>query len=274
MKTTFRQFLTESKIQIPAETHRKAMSIVAAAYFSDLERRMRVDGDEPTPEYEAALSAARAKYGDFKVYDLNRENPGLTGKVPFHTKDLPERYRKNLNRDFSITLWAGPRGTKDNHGEYIPMAPGRPAKIRINTQAGGSLDSAVYNPKLIAQQLHYIEATLDHELQHMVQDTALKRLHPSQQATDDERLAGYEDDDAYYSTGEEFSPQITSAAARLQNSLKGVKGREQAQAMFYDAVDPRRQNNTYEFFASLFKTNPQKWKKAVKELHRLVQNQI
>lgn len=274
MKTSFLQFLTESKIQIPATTHQQAMNIVAAAYFSDLQRRMSVEGDEPTPEFEQALQAARARYGDFELHKLTRDNPALQGKVVFQTKELPERYRKNLSKDFTIILSAGPRGSKGDSGSYQPMAKGRPAIIRINTMSGGSPDSAIYNPKLIGQQLNYLDATLDHELQHMVQDTALKRLHPSQTGNDETRRAGEADDDIYYTSNEEYLPQITTAAATFTQQLRGEKDREKIQSAFMDAVDPRRGANTYPFFAAVFKKNPQQWKKAVKELHRLIQSRI
>lgn len=274
MKTTFRQFLTESRIQIPATTHREAMRIVAAAYFSDLQRRMRIEGDEPTPEFERALQDAQSRYGDFQLHNLTRDNPALQGQVVFNTKELPERYRKNLSKDFAVVVSAGPRGAKGDSGSFQPAKRGQNAIIRINTMSGGSPDSAMYNPKLIAQQLDYLDSTLDHELQHMVQDTALKRLHPSQGGNDETRKAGAADDDVYYNSNEEYLPQITTAAATFRKHMQGVQDREQIKDAFLDSVDPRRGGNTFPFFASLFKSNTAQWKKAVKELHRLVQSRM
>lgn len=274
MKTTFRQFLTESRIQIPATTHREAMRIVAAAYFSDLQRRMRIEGDEPTPEFERALQDAQSRYGDFQLHNLTRDNPALQGQVVFNTKELPERYRKNLSKDFAVVVSAGPRGAKGDSGSFQPASRGQNAIIRINTMSGGSPDSAMYNPKLIPQQLDYLDATLDHELQHMVQDTALKRLHHSQGGNDETRRAGESDDDVYYTSNEEYLPQITTAAATFQKHMRGEKDHEKIRTAFYDAVDPRRDAGAYPFFASVFKKNPAQWKKAVKEFHRLVQSRM
>lgn len=275
MKTKFSEFLIESKIQIPPTTHQQAMSIVAAAYFSHLARLYRVDGEEPGPEFEKALRDAQSKYGNFQLHNLDRNTPALRGKVAFRTSELPQRYRKNIRtRDFVIKLYAGPRAAgNQNDGEYFEKSKGDPSAINVNV-AAVKPDRAVYNPSLITQQLHALESIVDHELQHMVQDVALKKLHPSQSGTNDSRLAGMEDSDVYYTSQEEFGPQITTSASDFVNSIRGLKGREAIQGAFYDAVDPRRNAGAYPFFAALFRKNPQKWKKAVKEFHRLVQSQI
>lgn len=275
MKTSFRQFLAESKIQIPPTTHQQAMSIVAAAYFSHLARLYCVDGEEPGPEFEKALQDARVKYGDFELHNLDRNNPALRGKVAFRTSELPERYRKNIRtRDFVLKLYAGPRAVgNSNDGEYFQKSKGDPSAINVNV-ASVKPDRAVYNPNLIPHQLHSLESIVDHELQHMVQDVALGKLHPSQTGTNSARLAGQEDSDLYYNSQEEFGPQITTAASDFINSIRGMKDREKIQSAFYDAVDPRRNAGAYPFFAAVFKKNPEKWKKAVKEFHRLVQSQI
>lgn len=274
MKKTFSQFLNESKIQVPPETQRKVMNVVAAAFFSDLARRIKIDGDEPSPEFHAQLDAAQQKYGKFNLHKLNHETPGLKATIPFHTKELPERYRKKLRDDYVIHLLTGPMGNKENSGEYHPMSQGRPGKIRINTMSAGNVDKLVYRPDLIDRHLHWLDATVNHELQHMVQDVALKRLHPSQTGDNDTRTLSQTDNDVYYNASEEYLPQITSAAALFVNSLVDDDTRESIQTKFYDAVDPRRNNDPYPFFAVLYKTDIAKWKKAVKELHRLVQNKI
>lgn len=275
MKTTFRQFLTESKIQIPTTTFKQAMSIVASAYFSHLARLYRIDDEEPGVEFEQALRAAQSRYGDVEVYQLDRNSPSLSGKVIFRTSELPIRYRKAIRtRDYTLKLFAGPRddGNK-NDGEYFQKSKGDAAAINVNILAVNPA-KAVYNPKLIPQHLHTLESIVDHELQHMVQDVALRHLHPEQSGTDDARLAGQQDSDLYYNSQEEFGPHITTVAAEFVNGIRGVKGRENIQAKFYETVDPRRDGDVHPFFAALFRKNPQKWKKAVKEFHRLVQGQI
>jgi hypothetical protein len=107
----------------------------------------------------------------------------------------------------------------------------------------------------------------------MVQD-AVKTLHPSQFGSDEDRQAGHEDSDKYFTSDEEFLPMVTTTASQFVNSIKGVKNREEVQAAFYNAVDPRRNHDPYPFFAALFKHDQQKWKKAVKEFHRLVQTKL
>lgn len=272
MKTTFIQFLTESKIQIPPTTFQQAMSIVAAAYFSHLARLYRIDEEEPGPEFDEALESARAKYGKFQLHSLNRDTPALSGKVVFRTAELPERYRKNIKtKNYVIRLWAGPRINADSEGSYVH--DGNEAAITIDINSVKPVN-AVYSPRLIRQHLHTLESIVDHELQHMVQNVALRHLHPSQMGDDEARLAAAGDDDVYYNSQEEFGPQITTAAARFVNSIRGVKDREKITTAFYDAVDPRRNAGVYPFFAAVFKKNPQKWKKAVREFHRLVQAQV
>lgn len=278
MKTTFRQFLTESKIQIPTTTFKQAMSIVASAYFSHLARLHRIDEEEPGPEFDEALRAAQGRYGDVQVYELDRNGSSLSGKVVFRTSELPARYRKSIRtRDYTLKLFAGPREADEhgdkNDGEYYEKSKGDAAAINVNILAVQPT-KAVYNPKLIPQQLHRLESIVDHELQHMVQDVALKHLHPAQSGNTESRLAGQHDDDAYYNSQEEFSPQITTVAAEFVNEIRGTKGRENIQAKFFEKVDPRKEGNVHPFFSTLFRTNPQKWKKAVKEFHRLIQGQL
>ena len=73
----FSQFLNESRIQIPQQTYRDVMNTVASAYFSDLLRMIRVDGDEPDREFYNQLNAAKERYGDFELYDLSSDSPML-----------------------------------------------------------------------------------------------------------------------------------------------------------------------------------------------------
>jgi hypothetical protein len=272
MRQTFIQYLTESKIQIPQQTFKAIMNVVAAAYFSDLARRMRLDGEEPGKEFEQHLEAARAKYGPFELHNITKDHPALTATVPFDTKGLPERYRKNLTKDFAIKLTTGPIADPQSGGEYFPKTKGRAGGMHINTRNAGNVDAAVYMPKMIPVHLEKLESTVDHELQHMVQDVALQRLHPSQVGTADQRKNATEDE--YYSSNEEFLPQITSAATNFMQSVRGTKDKAEIQSKFLDAVDPRRGKGVYPFFNAVYKADQQKWKKAVKEFHRLVQNKI
>lgn len=273
MKKTFTQYLIESKIQIPQKTFDIIMNATASAYFSDLMRRMRLDGETPGPEFEQHLKDAKAKYGDFEIFELNREAPYLSGNVPFDTKGLPERYRKNLRKDYTIRLRVGPMGSKESTGAYYPMAKGRAGEMVINTLGVGNMDVAVYMPKVIPTHLKKLESVVDHELQHMVQDTALKRLHPSQTGTEDERNSGIEDNDQYLASDEEFLPQITTAAETFRQWVRG-KDKKQIQDAFFEYVDPRRKGQVHPFFKAVFERKPHKWKKAVKELHRLIQNKV
>ncbi len=263
MKQTFLQYLTESRIQIPQQTYSHVMNTVAAAYFSDLLKLIRADGEEPDQEFKAQLQSAKERYGDFDLYS----SPLLQNTIQFDTKSLPARYRKNIKTNaLALKLVAGPMDKAGNDGEYKEKAKGRAGSIRVNTRAV-DIEKAAYDSKLIASQLRNLEATVDHELQHMVQDVALGKLHPKQFPSSAE-AASREGDDDYLMAPEEFLPIITSLAQKFKDTKSEVPARER----FLDAVDPRRNNEPFKFFEALFKKDPQKWKKAVKEFHRLVQN--
>lgn len=260
----FSQFLNESRIQIPQQTYRDVMNTVASAYFSDLLRMIRVDGDEPDREFYNQLNAAKERYGDFELYDLSSDSPMLQQTVRFDTKSLPERYRKNIKTNsLALKLLVGPMDG-DNDGEYTEKTKGRAGAIRINTRAA-NMEQAAYNSKLIKSQLLTIESNVDHELQHMVQDVALGKLHPKQFPSS-EIAANREGDDDYLMAPEEFLPIITTLAQKFKATQSDVPERER----FLNAVDPRRNNEPFKFFETLYRKDQQKWKKAVKEFHRLV----
>lgn len=269
MKITFRQYLIESYIQVPASTLDEVMQIVCSSYFSDLLRRIRIDGEQPDPYIDTAIEQYKNKYGDFNIVEVNGPFEGLMGKATFYTNELPARYRKKSIKNYTVRVWAGPMKPSTGGGEYAHNSKGKSSLIQINTQAAGNIDSAVYNPKIIDKHLEFLQVTATHELQHMVQDIALKRLHPSQHGTDEDRLAGMKDENVYYNSTEEFLPQITSAVGIFKNSIRGIKDKNIIQSKFYDAVDPSRGGEVYPFFNAIY-SDKQKWKKAVKEFHRLL----
>lgn len=267
MGMKFSQFLNESRIQIPQQTYRDAMNTVASAYFSDLLRLIRVDGDEPDREFYNQLKAAKERYGDFDLHELSSNAPMLQNTIQFDTKSLPARYRKNIKTNaLSLKLLAGPMGKDAHGGEYREKAKGRASTIHVNTR-GDNMEQAAYNSKLIKSQLLNLEATVDHELQHMVQDVALGKLH-SKQFPSSAEAASREGDDDYLMADEEFLPIITSLAQKFNAMQSDVPVRER----FLNAVDPRRDAGPFKFFETLYRKDTQKWKKAVKEFHRLVQS--
>ena len=126
-----------------------------------------------------------------------------------------------------------------------------------------------------------IRQDLKHELQHVTQDTTLRKLHPSQyvEPPEDQPI------DDYYNSQTEFHPLVTTAAKEFREAISRVKrdrtvDSTQLGSLFTAFVNPTAQMPSgflkykkgwnSEFFDSLYRRDNDKWKKAVKELHRLL----
>lgn len=240
MKPTFTQFLIE-RISVPQSALQQALAFVSDAY-------MNYDG---TPR---------------------------KGTINFSTEELPDRYRigVKLQKSHPIQIHVGEYGdSTKGTAEYFPMGGGTGGRIVVNLSKIQKDDKEA--------GLEEIESHLAHELQHVTQDSALRKKHPKQM-----QLPGAEDtEDQYYGSDIEFHPQITTALGEFKRQLRSVRQQKstdaaQTRQLLNAYINPTAQmpegflrykrNWASPFFASLYNNDPQKWKKAVKELHRLIQS--
>lgn len=281
---SFYDYIFESKIPIPASTHNKAMQLAAAGIFSIVAYQRRKQGLKLDQSFVNAVRNAKKTYGDFALANLDDERPALGGTVNYSTADLPERYRKGmkLKPEYPIRMFIGDLGDSTrNVLEYIPQGHGRSGMIRISVPKIPGYEEAIQDPANIAQLLKSVQDDLDHELQHATQDIVLRKKHADQFKTpqEDESL------DDYYASDIEFLPQITTAAQEFRNIFQTIRGkqqvnREQLDGLFRAFVTPGaplpqgfikwKPYLKSPFIETLYRKDRQKWKKAVKEIHRLV----
>lgn len=280
MNRTFKHFLTEARIQAPNTLRTQVMNVAASALFS-LAYSQEGGMDEGM---RAFMTQMKKKYGNFRVFKLSEGQP-LVVTLNFDPKELPERYTKGirLQKTYPIKVRVGALGaTDDQHmAEYNSMGRGQSGGITINLSNLPEID-AIGSVEGMEAALDNLEGSVAHEVQHATQDVVLRKRHASQFELPKE---GDTDDD-YYASQVEFQPQITTAGNDFKRMLKQVRNAgvevsgEAAQQLFKVFVGA---SNTMPqgmlkwksyfdspFYKSLRQNDTDKWKKAVKELHRLL----
>lgn len=256
------------------------MNLAASALFSLIYSKK----GGMTPEMREAMAQAKAKYGNFKVFKM-KDGESLTSTLEFDPKELPDRYTKGLKlqKSYSIRVKAGALGKDaDNHAAfYTPMGNGRPAGITINLSMLPEID-AIGSVEGVEAALDNLEGAVAHEVQHATQDVVLRKRHPDQMRLPQE---GDSEED-YFASDIEFQPQITTANNDFKRMVKMLRNQgatvegpavEQLFKVFVGASGQMPQGMlkwkkyfTSPFYTALKSKDGQKWKKAVKELHRLL----
>ena len=280
MKPSFSQYLLEYRIHVPETVLQQVMSIVASGYFSYIAQLANAQGVRLGQDYAKAVRAARKQYGDFAVHDGTK----VGGTVRYPTSELPERYRKSLKLNKEYALKIRVLGDLDDAGKngaaYFPMGKGSSGSIYFYLDNIPGIAERPGHQASIMDDLEELEGLARHELQHATQDIVLRKHHPKQMELPSEG----DDTDKYYTSDIEFHPQITTAIADFKRTVAAVRSRqevtpEQVQGLLKAFLHPHMslptgllkykpafQNN---FFNTLFRKDQQKWKKAVKEFHRL-----
>lgn len=288
MKMTFKEFLTEARIAVPTTTKKEVMSIVASAYFNYVVQLLGKQGKRPGQGFMRALRKARQEYGPIELYNYGPDDTvRLQGKATFYAKELPDRYKSRNLKDSKLTVDAGDFGmSKDAiRGLYYSKVTGRPGAIVVNIRVPG-MEENVGHPNSIQDDLEELEGIIDHELQHSTQDSALRQKHKSQFDTDTihQDTQSPEGRESYYKSTVEFQPQITTAVNEFKRSLSALRSRtelteDQIKGVLRSFLTGGPMPTgmlkwkpyfNSEFFQTLHKTSPVKWKKAVKDFHGLL----
>lgn len=280
MTKTFSQYLAEARIAAPDSLQKEIMRIVASALISiNYSREGKI-----TPEIKQLAATLKQKYGNFKPVKL-KNGQYFEDVVHFDPKELPERYTKGLKlqKSYPVTLRVGEFGKDDqNHmAYYTQMGRGSSAGITVNLTMLPELDG-IGSVEGIEAALDNLEGAVAHEAQHATQDVVLRKRHPDQMALPKEGDSA----DAYFASDIEFQPQITTAGNDFKRMIKLAKnnGLEVDNAklgqlfrVFVGASEQMpagtlkwKKYFNSPFFASLRRQDEKKWKKAVKDIHRLI----
>lgn len=282
---TFIEFLTEARIAIPPSTKKEVMAIVASAYFNYIAQLIQKQGKKPSQAFLRALRQSRREYGSIELYDFTEgQRVVLKGSATFYFNELPDRYKSRNLKDSKLVVYAGDLGDSEQvRGEYYGKSSGKAGVIRINVIVPG-MELNPGNAKSILDDLEDLEQIVEHELQHSTQDSALRKKHPSQFLQSDNEVQDMdtpEGREAYFKSNVEFQPQITTAAASFRRSIAALQDRieltpEQIKGIAHSFVTGGAMPTgllrwkpyfNSEFFRTLYRTSPVKWKKAVKDFH-------
>lgn len=285
-KLTFKQYLTEARIAVPPTALEHAMHVTCSGYFSYIAYLAKKRGTSLGHHFLKKVREARQEYGNFEIHSMeDGDEIGYTLQYP--VDELPERYTKKLKLDSSypIDFVIGDfRSKTDSAAEFFPAHDGRPPSIFVNIGTlHGIADKLLGHPEAIDRDLAVLKSNVTHELQHVTQEIVLGKLHPKQQELPTKNA--HDDVDEYLTSEIEFQPQITTAAHDFKQKLGAVQSKQKidsatATALMKAYVDPNGQmpqgllkykpHFQSMFFNALYKKDKQKWKKAVKDFHRLV----
>ena len=288
--------LLEGTIKVPEELINQIMAYVCSDVFSRAVAYLS-DPDTADEYYESERDIIKliAKYrkicGDF---DIHKDYPvdgskGITGTARMSMRELDNRYfkqnRATQNKAYALYVIVHAGKGMSSSGEYTPKRAGSKARVQVITPNQSVIEEATRSPELFDSMLYRIRGVVNHELMHAVQDMALNQMSDEDSDSSYYNDDGTLDDDKYYTHPIEFSPQIVSTAHeflafmyQLEN-VERLTPEEKKQFIlsFVDpnAKAPRGANGTLlPFFATLYRKDKVKWKKAAKYFYSLVYNRF
>lgn len=284
-KLTFKQYLTEARIAVPPTALDHAMQVTCSAYFSYIMYLAKKKRKKLGQPFVQKVREYRQKYGNFMLQELT-DGDQIAYELQYPVKELPERYTKKLKLEdtYPVDFVLGDFSKQtQSAAEFYPAHDGKPPSIFVNLGALLGIEKNLGSADAIDEELAELLSNVTHELQHTTQELVLGKLHPKQQQLPTKNAL--DDVDEYLTSDIEFQPQITTAANDFKQKLGVVQSKQKidgatATALMKAYVDPNGQmpqgllkykpHFQSMFFNALFKKDKQKWKKAVKDFHRLV----
>ena len=285
------QTLLEGTIKVPNEPFNQIMTAVCADVFSRivtwLNKPESDDYFDNLLQYKGLIKEHRKKYGDFDIFPDYSDTRQTQLKLYVRMDEVDPRYLKR-NPNAQGKIYAIRALIKSSDGEspaggYYKKKALRAAKLEIEVPSQRTIEQVARSPELLETLMDRIEGVVEHELMHAIQDMAFKQIPDQIEYYDDKQRI---DDDKYYSSDIEFSPQLVSNAKDFIAYAKdtyasGWKlGAEAKKALFMNFVNPTAAAprglpvNTSPFFKTLYQKDRAKWKKAVKYFYGLVQGKF
>jgi len=239
-------------------------------------------------KYKEIIKQYRKQYGDFDIYPNYDETQTMQLKLYVRMDEVDPRYlKRNPNakgKAYAIlaTVKASGKDATPSGGYYKKQRL-QAAKIEIEVPSQRTIEQVARAPELLETLMDRIEGVVEHELMHGIQDMAFKQIPDEIEYYDDKQRL---DDDKYYSSEIEFSPQLISNSKDFIAFAKDTYASgwkldgEGKKALFMNYVNPTANpprgwpSNTSNFFATLYKKDKAKWKKAVKYFYGLVQGKF
>lgn len=276
------QVINEGIIRVPEDTINQAMVRVLSHLFATILKYLD-QKDEPDliDIYEKLLKKYQAKYGKMSL-DLDKT---IYMRMNDLNKSYLSRNPKARGRTYGILLNVTmPDREYGVDGDYSERTTGK-STLNIYLPPLKNIHKIADAPELFGGLVDRLVGLVTHELMHAVQDLALDQLDQGEISSyykDNKEL----DDEKYYNSNVEFGPQIMSAAKEFLANIKDLKAMnvdmsaENVRANLNRFVNPTApepsgvQGMRSKFFDVLYDKDKDKWKKAVKYLYGLIQNEL
>lgn len=299
------EILTEGAIKVPEKQYKQMADAFVywyMAYFQNF-----IENDLEGKDYSKAknwLKAVCKKYGVDEPSDKDVELAGNSEyqavKVPIQMEDWP--YLEKLKKFYpGIEKLSMPPMTLRI---YFKMAPAILPRKVMARYSNGKIAISIPNHymddaylaqgdsrrrAILTRDLERALGNIRHELTHAVQFEILAKFHTDQiRSTNDLEVEGLSDEelkDLYLLSPIEFDPQIKSAATMFKGielySKSLLNDYDRKKALGYvtggdnkeltkDELEQIGYNVRSQFFLTLKKKDPDRWKKAVKLFYQLV----
>lgn len=279
-------------VQVPETALREFMTFVCSDLFSrilyHLDTMESDVADEAAMAYYKLIRQYKTEYGQFKLYPDHTADRIMTGIIGFDKREIERRYYKDkkypsknmkIEFDIEITDNSSISGTYDN----INRSTG---KVTVHLPNDEKIKELALSPKRFDGFFNKVEGIVRHELMHGTQDMILPvdlQGETQKYYTDDDEI----DYEKYYDSETEFQPLIYTYYKEFVEVIKNIETHwpdradgkpklsfNDMKVIFRTFVDPSAPkaygiDYTREGFEHWFKTNKQKWKKAVSIAYRL-----
>ena len=283
------QATNEGVINVPKELYQKAEDFL---WWSILSRHYDTfnASEESDPAFYRYITKQFSKYKVRKVVLQN----GFKKRFNYDLKTFSKNYPLAKAPRIMLVVVTDPVRLK-NGDYFMASAYGKYAPKRDRGDKGVSVQNIVINASTLdfdqfpsiedgltvsafKRHMATLESSLEHEFQHSIQFTLLKKVDKSQVsvATTDQ-YPNASKLELYYLSPLEFDPQIVSAISDYQalvdDNRAWMDDGEVELASFEELTTSTEYNSSAEsFFAALKKYDNKRWKIAVKKLRELLIN--
>lgn len=274
--------INEGLIRVPHEWIDQVMQTVAGVCFKYLmDYYQSQDNAEAVSLLKHQSKIVGRKYGSFDIPSVEMPLDGFTigpKNLQLNWDKLDSRYRKT-KRQPSLGVTVGVQNSPENAAWYDNSGKTPVLGVDLSkSQYFKALHKREYI-RYVGNHIELIAGYVEHELMHYIQEFGLGR------DIDSAASAYYTDDtfqnvdlDKYYATEFEFGPNVLTAFKSLSADMSAMrkngtlKTKQEEDALVRDYLMGKSKDHPNPFFASLYKNDRQKWQKAVKYFHSLLQS--
>lgn len=267
------QELTEGLIKIPQPIHDAIMQFVVRRTFLYLKTKFRGKARQYPEQYRKFKSMAKAYNIDLKEkFDIR--DSGLDIQLHTITKDeLPYDMETTTDKIAFVIDWTG-TAIRAGENSFAGWFPSKNAMMIYlhNFRPLQRIPYKKHSAEDLEFEINYIfsevAASVEHEMQHMIQTIQLEPVAPEQTKRHPEYSTKKSH---YYTSPVEFSPQIISSVYEFLNHLGTLRSMDVSYSYkkelneFLAISKPKMFGSTSSFFKHLKNDVPIKYKDAVKK---------